>query len=421
MSDHALDGTVHKFAHQMWGFQGENQGLLMDRQIYVEPITSPTSGIQEAIDSLQEQGGRVHIPAGRWHLSRSICLPSGVSLVGDGPATVLHISPLKVARLAKAVRKGGRVLTLKGKVPYRVGQEIGISDEVLSGWWGTHGIVEAIKGQQIHLSARFNRGLSVADDAKAVSLFPAITADGATDAELANFTIRGPKGYKGKWWDFTYSAIHLVSCQRVRVTNVTVFEWPSDGIGVQRGSDVQVSQCQSHGCRGHGFHPGTGLARSIWSHNIGKGNGGDGFFFCARVHHSTCSDSVFSENGLAGIGGVARGGDHHNIISDNVCSYNQKWGIEATRGDEQIIAGNLVLSNSQERAGEFPGIRLHDMERNVVTSNRLADDQNEPTQTKGIVESGATDYNLISSNLCAGMKQGVIIVGAHSRAEGNLT
>jgi len=394
---------------------------LMDRQIVVEPMTSPTSGIQEAIDLLPQLGGRVHIPAGRWHLSRSIRLPSRVSLVGAGPATVLHISRLKVARLATAVRKGGRGLTLKGKVPYRVGQEIGISDEVLNGWWGTHGIVEAINGHRVRMSARFNRGLSVADDAKAVSLFPAVTGDGATDVDLANFTIRGPTGYKGKWWDFTYSAIHLVSCQRVRISNVTVFEWPSDGIGVQRGADVQVSQCQSHGCRGHGFHPGTGLARSVWSHNIGKGNGGDGFFFCARVHHSTCSDSVFSENGLAGIGGVARGGDHHNIISNNVCSYNQKWGIEATRGDEQIITGNLLLSNSQEQAGEFPGIRLHDMERNVVTSNRLADDQDEPTQTQGIVESGATDYNLISNNLCTGMKQGVVVVGAHSRAEGNLT
>lgn len=393
----------------------------MNKQVHVVPMASSTSGIQEAIDSLPEQGGRVRIPAGRWHLSQSVWLPSGVSLVGDGPATTLYISPLKIARLATNVRRGGRTLTLKGTAPFKVGQAIGISDERLSGWWGTHGTVEAIDGDRVRLSARFNRGLSVADDAKAVSLFPAITAGGSTDVEVADLTIRGPRRYKGKWWDFTYSAVHLVSCERVRISNVTVFEWPSDGIGVQRGADVQVSQCQSHGCRGHGFHPGTGLARSVWSHNIGKGNGGDGFFFCARVHHSTCSDSVFSHNGLAGIGGVARGGDHHNIISDNVCSYNRKWGIEASRGDEQVITGNLILSNSQEQAGAYPGIRLHDMERNVVTGNRLADDQDKPTQTQGIVESGATDYNLISNDLCTGMQQGIVIVGPHSRAEGNLT
>ena len=388
--------------------------------VNVERTKSPTSGIQEAIDALGGKGGRVRIPAGRWQLKRSVWVPSGVCLIGDGPATVLQISPLKVARLAKNVRKGGRVLSLKGKVPYRIGQEIGISGEKMRGWWGTHGLVEKIEGKRVTLSQPFNRGLSVDDDAKAVSLFPAITALGSSDLEISGLTIRGPRGYKGKWWDFTYSAIHLVLCSRARITNVTVFEWPSDGIGVQRGADVQVSQCQAHDCRGHGFHPGTGLVRSVWSHNIGRGNGGDGFFFCARVHHSTCSDSVFSENGLAGIGGVARGGDHHNIVSDNVCSYNQKWGIEATRGDEQVITGNLILSNSQEKAGAFPGIRLHDMTHNVVTGNRLADDQGRPTQTQGIVESGETDYNLISQNLCTGMEEGVVVVGSHSRAEGNL-
>jgi hypothetical protein len=383
-------------------------------------MKSPTSGIQEAIDSLDGRGGRVRIPSGKWKLTRSVQVPSGASLVGCGPSTILFISPLKVGALAKDIRKGGRVITLKGKVPFRVGQEVGVSDDVRGGWWGTHGLVEKIDGSQVTLSAKFNRTLYAADDAKTVSLFPAITALDQEDLEIADLTIRGPRGYRGKWWDFTYSAIHMVLCRRLRITNVTVFDWPSDGVGVQRGSDVQVSQCQSHGCRGHGFHPGTGLVRSVWSHNIGKGNGGDGFFFCASVHHSTCSDSVFSENGLAGIGGVAQGGDHHNIISDCVCSYNQKWGIEATRGVEQIISGNLVLSNSQEKAGAYPGIRLHDMERNVVTGNRLADDQESPTQTQGIVESGATDYNLISNNLCVGMNEGVVVVGAHSRAEGNL-
>jgi parallel beta-helix repeat protein len=382
--------------------------------------SSQTSGIQEAIDSLNGKGGRVRIPAGRWKLTRSIWLPSNVTLVGDGPATVLYIQSLKTAALAKDVRKGARVLTLRGKIPFTVGQEIGISGDQKRGWWGTHGVIEKIEGKQVTLNAKCNRPLSPKDNATAVSLFPAITALDQTDLSLSDFTIRGPRNYKGKWWDFTYSAIHLVLCQRARVTNITVFDWPSDGIGVQRGSDVQVSQCQAHGCRGHGFHPGTGLVRSVWSHNIGKGNGGDGFFFCARVHHSTCSDSVFSENGLSGIGGVARGGDHHNIISDNVCSYNDKWGIEATRGDEQVITGNLILSNSQEEAGAYPGIRLHDMERNVVTGNRLADDQETPTQAQGIVESGETDYNLISSNLCTGMEEGVVLVGAHSRAEGNL-
>ena len=99
-----------------------NAGTFYDEQ-------SPTSGIQEAIDSLPRRGGRVRVPSGRWHLMRSIWVPSGVSLIGDGPSTELYISPLKVGWLAKDIRKGGRVLELRGRVPFRVGQEIGVRDD----------------------------------------------------------------------------------------------------------------------------------------------------------------------------------------------------------------------------------------------------------------------------------------------------
>ena len=42
------------------------------------------------------------------------------------------------------------------------------------------------------------------------------------------------------------------------------------------------------------------------------------------------------------------------------------------------------------------------------------------TQTGGIIESGASEYNLIIGNLCAGMSEAVVVCGPHSRAEGNL-
>ena len=38
----------------------------------------------------------------------------------------------------------------------------------------------------------------------------------------------------------------------------------------------------------------------------------------------------------------------------------------------------------------------------------------------GIVESGDSDWNLVSGNLCVGMSEPVTVVGRNSRAEGNL-
>ena len=118
--------------------------------------------------------------------------------------------------------------------------------------------------------------------------------------------------------------------------------------------------------------------------------------------------------------GVANGGDHHNIVSDNVCSYNGMCGIDANRGEEQVVTGNLLLSNSRNAPGDWPGIRLHDLERSIVQGNRCADDQETPTQLRGIVESGQSDCNLVSGNLCVGMQSAVVTVGRNSRAEGNL-
>ncbi len=381
---------------------------------------SMTCGLEEAVASLPESGGRVRVPSGTYLLRKTLYVPSRVSLIGDGPATVLRIRPLQVAYLSKDIRKGGRVLTCKTAPPFRVGEGIGVCDDKHRGWWGTHGEVERVVGNRVWMSVPFNRRLLVRDNARVVNLFPCIWAEGETDIEIRDLTIKGPDDYEGDWWDFTYSAVHIVGCERVRVLNCSVFGWPSDGFGIQRGCDAQVAHCQAHGCRGHGFHPGTGLARSVWSHNIGKGNGGDGYYFCARVHHSVCSDSVFSENGQHGIGGVANGGDHHNIVSNNVCSYNGMCGIDANRGEEQVITGNLLLSNSRAKKGEYPGIRVHDLTHSIMQGNRCADDQEKPTQLKGIEESGESDYNLIGSNLCVGMDKAITVVGRNSRAEGNL-
>ena len=380
---------------------------------------SNTSGIQEAIDALGEQGGRVRVPAGEWRLRRSIVLPSRVSLVGDGPATELTIAAPRALSLARDARKGIRSVHVRGRVPFVPGDGVGLSDAKRLGWNGTHAVVTSVHGNLVRLNNPVNRGVTIKEGAKIVSLIPGITASGSRDADLRDLTLRGTDRM-GPWWDFTYSAVHLVNCHHMRVLNVTVSDWPSDGIGVQGGSDVQVAHCQVTTCRGHGFHPGTSLARSVWSHNIATGNHGDGLYFCWRVHDSVCSDSVFTGNSLSGIGGVAHGGDHHNIISNNVCSENAKWGIDASDGVEQVITGNLLRSNSREKAGAYPALRLHNVQRFLVNGNRCADDQDTPTQTRGIVESGDSDWNLVTGNLCVGMAEPVTVVGSNSRAEGNL-
>jgi len=405
---------------------------------------SPTSGIQEAIGALGQAGGCVRIPAGEWPLRRSIVLSSQVQLAGDGPTTQLTEPPPKALRLARDARKGSCRVYVRGRVPFALGDRVAVVDNKHQRGLGTHALVTDVEGRLVRLSEPLVQGIRVEQEARIVSVFPGITTPGTgtskgmpakpvCDVVVRDLALHGANASVAEpYRDFTLSAVHLVSCRRARVINVSIVDWLSDGISIQGGADVQVMHCQVHGNSWNGFHPGGGLKRSIWSHNIGEGNGGDGLFVCWRVHDSVISDNVFAGNRCgSGIGGLTYGDDHHNVVSNNVCSGNGRSGIwvddrgtypiaNAKERGGYLITGNMLRNNSQEDPGGWPALRLHGARGFLVQGNRCADDQQRPTQTRGIVECGNSDWNLITGNTCVGMEEAITVVGPNSRAEGNL-
>ena len=248
-----------------------------------------------------------------------------------------------------------------------------------------------------------------------------IWAEGARDFMIRDLTFYGRQKAQPRQPNFTLAAIHLHHCRQARVSGCVVREWPSDGIGAQGGEDIQIWNCQAHNCRGHGFHPGTGIAGSIWTNLVARGNAWDGLYFCARVHHTIVSNCVLADNGWNGIGGVGHGDDHHNIISNNVCTGNGRAGIHARLGEEHLITGNLCMNNSQESAGKWAGVHLANTTHTMVISNRCTDDQKKPTQQRGVAEEGESDYNLITGNMCLNQMVGVSTVGPHTLVADNLT
>ena len=69
---------------------------------------------------------------------------------------------------------------------------------------------------------------------------------------------------------------------------------------------------------------------------------------------ATFTSNVLTGNGKSGIGGVGHHRDHHNVISNNVCSENARWGIDAFDGADhfEIVATTTFLARVQEAAGE---------------------------------------------------------------------
>ncbi len=174
-------------------------------------------------------------------------------------------------------------------------------------------------------------------------------------------------------------------------------------------------------CRGHGMHPGTGLADSVWSGNISRENTGDGLFFCMRVRHSVVSNNVLADNDGAGIGHVGGGGDRYNVVAGNTCVGNGRWGIQVYDGADNVITGNLCLSNSRLDPGRYPGIGVIKTTDTIISGNRCLDGQETRTQAAGIVESDGSDFNLFTGNLCRGnLGDGLTVAGPGSQQSANL-
>lgn len=364
---------------------------------------STTAGIQEAIDALPAAGGVVYLPPGRYRLRRSVELRSRLTLRGEGPATVITRPKeivIPVTRPSDGARKSVHLKHARG---LRAGDEIYLGDDECVGWWASHCVVREIQGKVLSLEVLHGerkRKFLPARNARVTNWFPALWLRDLRDVTVESLTIDGGvRKHRQEECDFVVAAVHSRGSENVRVLNVSVRNWLGDGIGLQAGCEGLVSGCVVENCRGHGYHPGTGITRSIWADNIARGNTRDGFYFCLRVTHSTVRGNVLVGNAGHGIGGLTDP-DGYNVVIGNVCAENGKHGIDADRAIGNTIQGNVCRNNSRSAPGKFAGIYLAGHRDCVVTGNTCVDDQRRHTQLRGLTERAAAGSNIVRDNHC---------------------
>lgn len=364
--------------------------------------TSTTAGIQEALDSLPKAGGTVYLPPGRYALRRSVEVRSNVTIRGEGPATVITrpkgVVTIPLTRPADGARTTVSVTHTNG---LRLGDEVYVGDEESHGWWASHAIIRAVRRASLGLEVLHGKAeykFLPKRHAHVTNWFPAFWLREVHDVTIQGVTIDGGiRRHTRETCDFVVAAIHARNCDAVRVLNVTVRNWPGDGIGVQGGAGAFVSGCLVENCAGHGFHPGTGITQSIWADNIARRNTGDGLFFCLRVTHSTVRGNVLVGNRGHGIGGLSDP-DQYNVVVGNVCAENGRHGIDADRALGDVIRGNVCRNNSRRAPGAFAGVYLAGHRNCIVTGNVLVDDQKRPTQRRGLVERDPAGTNIVRDN-----------------------
>lgn len=394
---------------------------IVDAGEHFDPA-SPTCGLQEAIDALSRRGGIVTVPPGTYLLKRSLRLRGNMTLRGSGPATILRKAPEVMSPLAVDAPQGATSVEVRDASGFELGAEVAVMDREMRGWYVTHALVQGKDGNRLLLDRGIAKPCMVERGAMAIGLFPAVVATGVSDVCIADLRIEGDLASQPteSASDFTCAAVNLVSCTRPRVDGVTVHAWPSDGIGVQGGSAAIVTGCVVEDCRGHGYHPGTGLRSGSFVSNAGRHNQWDGLYFCADVRYTTVSGCVFADNGWSGIGGLGNGGDRYNACVGNTCSGNGLAGIQMNDGRDNMVSGNVCVGNSMSSAGSWAGITIQSCTDCLVQGNRCGDDQEQLTQRVGISERGQSDRNLITGNHLGGAEKPLETVGPGTQVTGNV-
>ncbi|MBM3888083.1 MAG: hypothetical protein FJ388_03045, partial [Verrucomicrobia bacterium] len=144
-------------------------------------------------------------------------------------------------------------------------------------------------------------------------------------------------------------------------------------------------------------------------------------YFCAEVTGITVANNLFHGNASHGIGGLGGGGDRFNVVANNICRSNGFCGIQLTDGHNNVVTGNVCLDNSQRRAGKFSGILIANTTRSIIGNNRCGSEGDKPTQRFGIEETGTSDSNVITGNLCVGnLQAGLAIAGKSTQTSANV-
>lgn len=326
-------------------------------------------------------------------------MPSGTTLIGAG--AVLVKCDGAASPLVRAAKAGDVRLVIRDAAGFEAGMEValarlneGYAPTDMDAWafdW-VHPVVRAVRGNTLEIEPALDVDYP-AEGTTVLNFFPAIRVERAKDVVLDSLHIEGNLARQpAPYSEFQAAAIALLLCENVRIRDCVVREWPCDDVSVQGGRDVAVSGCRVERSRGHGFHPGSGVARATFTHNRGVGNLFDGLYFCQAVTGSIVDANLFVGNGRHGIGGLGGGKDEKirdafNIVSRNICEENAKAGIEVGVSRGHRISENICRANAV-------GILIRGASNLHVSGNLC---EIGPKQTKGVVVEGGSG-NVLSGN-----------------------
>jgi hypothetical protein len=287
----------------------------MSQEIHLSrsEATSATA-IQQAIDSLGREGGRIVLPEMELVLDRGLELRSNVELVGQGPGTLLCKAPGRIYPLSGYHNYGMRDVPLEHTEGLEPGMTVAVRDKTHGGFFETLARITWIDGSWVGLDTGLHSDYHANQEPELVTAFPLVYGLNVQNVALRNLALDGNRDQQPAGIGACRgAAIYLIGSRNIEVSDVGERGFVGEGLGFQMCRDVRILRCKVAENTGNGYHPGAGSTAALFEDCVAESNGAAGFFFCVRANHITVRSCAFRSNQVCGISVGTR--DCHNRIA----------------------------------------------------------------------------------------------------------
>ncbi len=287
-------------------------GIKTEIQLSRAQVTC-AADIQQAIDALGPDGGRVMLPAFELELDRGIELRSNVILQGQGRDTVLRKAPGQVYPLSGYHNYGMLDVPLMFTDGLMPGMTVAVRDDLHGGFYETFARITWVEDGWVGLDQGLHSDYHAEVNPVLLTAFPLIYAHRSQNVRVQGLTLDGnldaqPAGIGA----CRGAAVYFLHSHRVTVADVVERDFAGEGLGFQMCSEVYIRDCHFTHNTGNGYHPGAGSTAVSFENCIAEMNGAAGFFFCVRANHISVRNCTFADNAGPGISVGTR--DSDNLI-----------------------------------------------------------------------------------------------------------
>ncbi len=285
--------------------------------------------IQSAVDRLGP-GGEVALSAGVFSMADALHLRNGVTVRGQGDQTILRKNPMKTALITTLIGYGHDDLIVDAPDTFEAGEGVIVSDDASGGFTDTTGTLMHRDDHTWFIDRLTVHDYDSRRHARVQTLFPLISAVGVQDATVEDLRLDGNSARNATMNGCRGGGFFAHFCKRIIARRIAVRDYNGEGFSFQTCDDLELDRCLADGCRGHGFHPGSGSNR-FHIHDCVARNCGGGFFYCLRVRDSLFENSLLESNRGHGLNVWVR--DTDNLNRNITIRGNGQCGICIIPGD----------------------------------------------------------------------------------------